>query len=41
MEGEDSEEKTKELLKKMFEAEVNLMVTIGFDFELCVGAEYL
>jgi hypothetical protein len=31
---EDSEEKIKSLTKKLFEAEVNLMINIGFDFDL-------
>lgn len=31
---EDTEEKLKNLTKKLFEAEVNLMINIGFDFDL-------
>lgn len=41
IEGEDSEEKFKSLLKKIFEAEVNLMISVGFDMELEVGLTYL
>ena len=40
-EEEDSEEKTKKLLKKLFEAELNIMVNIGFDFDIELGLYWL
>lgn len=41
LEGEDSEEKQRYMMKKLFEAEVNLMISVGFDMELEVGLTYL
>ncbi len=38
---EDTEEKLKNLTKKLFEAEVNLMINIGFDFDLQLGVYWI
>lgn len=38
---EDSEETIKKLMRRIFEAEINIMINIGFEFEIDLGIHYL